>query len=241
MTACARHREFLAALADGESELVPAATLDHVENCGDCTREIREHRVLTSKLRPAIEDLDPNEPRRLPMFALPGRRRLLAGAIAFATIGAAAGVTWSALSRPDPVQAAVNASSQPLQMESADASQVGQWCLQASGRELPAIQLDGMHVVGARMDRLASTDIVTVVYTAPSGARITVSWLEGQAPAGSGVEDRHLSGHELLVVRSAFATAVVTGSSQDAMWQTAAAIESAVRSSGLEQLVDQLA
>jgi len=76
------------------------------------------------------------------------------------------------------------------------------------------------------MDRIASTDIVTVVYTAPSGARITVSWLEGQVPAGSGVEDRTVSGHQLLIVHSAVGTAVVTGSSPDAMWQTAAAIES---------------
>jgi hypothetical protein len=137
-----------------------------------------------------------------------------------------AGVGWFALSRPDPVLAAVNASSQPLQIESSDPSQVGQWCLQASGRALPAIQLDGMQVAGARMDRAASTDIVTVVYTAPSGARVTVSWLEGQVPAGSGVEDRNISGHELLIVHSAVGTAVITGSSPVAMWQTAAAIES---------------
>jgi hypothetical protein len=83
-----------------------------------------------------------------------------------------------------------------------------------------------MQVVGARMDRAASTDIVTVIYTAPSGARITVSWLEGQVPLGSGVEDKNISGRELLIVHSAVGTAVITGSSADAMWQTAAAIES---------------
>ncbi len=76
------------------------------------------------------------------------------------------------------------------------------------------------------MDRAVSTDIVTVVYTTPSGAQVTVSWLEGQAPAGSGVEDRKVLGHELLIVHSAVGTAVITGSSADAMWQMAAAIES---------------
>jgi len=86
--------------------------------------------------------------------------------------------------------------------------------------------LDGMQVTGARMDRAASTDIVTVVYTAPSGARVTVSWLEGQPSTGSGVEERNISGRELLVVHSGVGTAVITGSSADAMWQTAAAIES---------------
>jgi hypothetical protein len=76
------------------------------------------------------------------------------------------------------------------------------------------------------MDRSNSTDIVTVAYAAPSGERVTVSWLEGEAPAGSGVEDRNLSGHELLIAHSAVGTAVIMGSSADAMWQTAAAIES---------------
>ena len=151
---------------------------------------------------------------------------MIAAGVAIAVLVAGAGVSWSVFSRADPIQAAVTASSEPLQIQSSDASRVGQWCLQASGRTLPAIQLDGMQVVGARMDRIASTDIVTVVYTAPSGARITVSWLEGQVPAGSGVEDRTVSGHQLLIVHSAVGTAVITGSSRDAMWQTAAAIES---------------
>jgi len=76
------------------------------------------------------------------------------------------------------------------------------------------------------MDRTASTDIVSVFYAAPSGARVVVSWLEGEAPSGSGVEEKNVSSHVLLIVHSAVGTAVVTGSSADAMWQTAAAIES---------------
>lgn len=228
MTTCASHREFLAAVADGETDLVPAATLDHVEQCADCAREIRTHQMLTSRLRQSIEHPDEVPPgRRKPVSRLPVRVRAIAAAVAGAILVAGAGVGWFVLSRPDPVQAAVTASSQPLQIESSDPSQVGQWCLNASGRTLPAIQLDGMQIVGARMDRVASTDIVTVVYTAPSGARVSVSWLEGPAPSGSGIEDRNVSGHELLIVHSTVGTAVITGSSGDAMWQTAAAIESA--------------
>lgn len=101
--------------------------------------------------------------------------------------------------------------------------------MRASGRSLPAIVLDGMQVVGARMDRVASTDIVTVAYTAPSGARVSVSWLEGAAPPGSGVEVRQVKGHQLLIVHSGGGTAVVMSSSTGAMWQTAAAIESTGR------------
>ena len=226
MSACAPHREFLAAVADGEIELVPAATLDHVKDCADCMSEIRAHQLLTSKLRLAAEEPEQAPPERRIVSLTRWRVRVVAAGVAVAILVAGAGVGWSVLSRPDPIQAAVNASSEPLQIQSGDASEVGQWCLQASGRTLPAIQLDGMHIVGARMDRIASTDIVTVVYTAPSGARITVSWLEGQAPAGSGVEDRMVSGHQLLIVHSAVGTAVVIGSSPNEMWQTAAAIES---------------
>jgi len=225
LNACAPHREYLGAVADGEIELVPAATLDHIKDCADCTSEIRAHQLLTSKLRRAADEPEQAYRKRLVSLTR-GRLRIIAAGVAVATVVAAAGVTWSVVSRPDPVQAAVTASSEPLQIQSSDASQVGQWCLQASGRTLPAIQLDGMQIVGARMDRIASTGIVTVVYTAPSGARITVSWLEGQTLAGSGVEDRTVSGHQLLIVHSAVGTAVVTGSSTDAMWQTAAAIES---------------
>jgi len=226
LNACTTHREFLAAIADGETTLVPAGSLDHVKHCADCRREVRAHQLLASRLRQASEHLEEAEPTRRPIPFPRGRLRVIAAGIAGAILLGAAGVGWLALSRPDPVVAAVNVSSQPVQIESGDPSQVGRWCLQASGRTLPAIELDGMQVVGARMDRAASTDIVTVVYTAPSGARVTVSWLEGQAPAGSGVEDRNISGHALLIVHSTLGTAVITGSSADAMWQTAAAIES---------------
>lgn len=227
MSACASHREYLAAVADGETALVPAATLDHVNSCPDCGREIRAHQLLSSRLWQAGDVLDGVAPVRRSVSVTWGRRKTIAAGVAAAILVGAAGVGWSVFSRPDPLLAAVNAASQPLQIESNDPAQVGKWCLNASGRTLPAIQLDGMQVVGARMDRTASTDIVTVVYIAPSGARVVVSWLEGEAPSGSGVEDRNISGHELLIVHSSVGTAVITGSSAQAMWATAAAIESA--------------
>src|SRR5919201_4353537 len=182
MSACAPHREFLGADADGETALVPAATLDHVKECAACAREVRAHQMLTSRLREAGDRLEKPAPTRRPVLLARARLRLVAAGVATAILVAAAGAGWFVLARPDPVQAAVTASSQPLQIESNDPSQVGQWCLQASGSALPEIQLDGMLIVGARMDRVASTDIVTVVYSAPSGARIAVSWLEGEAP-----------------------------------------------------------
>ena len=226
MNACTPHREYLGAVADGETELVPAATIDHVEHCADCSRELQAHRTLTSRLRDASEYMNGELPRRVRVST--GRRRLAAIAAAAAVVLAlvAVGAGWTSFSRPDPLQAAVAAWSQPLQIHSTDPNQVGDWCLKASGRGLPATQLDGMQVVGARMDRVPSTDIVTVVYTSPNGAQVTVSWLEGQAPGGSGVEERDVSGHHVLLVHTASSTVVVGGSSTAAMWEAAGAIES---------------
>lgn len=225
MSDCAPHREFLAALADGEAELVPAATIAHVATCAGCAGEIQLHRLLTSRLREASAQLDGAIPKRLPISLRLGRvRAIAAAAVVLAVAFGAAG--WWVLSRPDPVQAAVTASSRPLQFQSADPSKVGNWCSNESGRGLPAIQLDGMQVIGARMDRIPSTDIVTVVYSAPTGGRVSVSWLEGQNPGGTGVEDKNESGHEVLIVHAAVGTAVITGSSGAAIWEAAAAIES---------------
>ena len=225
MGACTAHREYLAAVADGESDLVPLATLEHVKTCADCAREIHAHQVLTSRLRQASDTLgDTTTNERVPIRML-SRVRVIAAATAALILVGAAGVAWFVVSRPDPVQAAVNASSQPLQIESSDPGRVSQWCLQASGKTLPTIQLDGMRVVGARMDRVGSTGIVTVVYSAPSGDRVTVSWLEGQVPSGTGVEAKNVSGRDILIVHASVGTAVVTTTSHDAMWQTAAAIE----------------
>ena len=226
MGACAAHREYLAAVADGENDLVPLATLEHVKTCGDCAREIQAHQVLTSKLKQSdgLAETSSSQPITTPTLS---RIRIVATAAMALVLVSAVGVVWFGFSRPDPVQAAVNASAQPMQIESSDPGRVAQWCFQASGKKLPTIQLDGMQVAGARMDLAGSTGIVTVVYSAPSGDRVTVSWLEGQVPAGSGVEDRMVSGRELLIVHASVSTAVVTASSSDAMWQAAAAIESA--------------
>jgi hypothetical protein len=226
LNACATHREFLAAIADGETALVPEETVDHVKVCAECRREIRAHQLLSAKLRLVGDQLQAAPPERRAIRLGVGALRAMAAVSLAAVLVAVAGLGWYVLTHPDPVQAAVDHSSQPLQIQSTDPSEVGRWCLHASGRTLPAIQLDGMRVVGARMDRVGPTDIVTVVYSSPSGSRITVSWLEGQVPAGSGVEDKQMSGHELLIVHASVGTAVVIGSSADAMWQAAAAIES---------------
>jgi len=224
--ACAPHREFLAAAADGETALVPAATLDHLRTCPDCGREIRAHQLLSSRLRQAADHLQDAAPRQHLVDPAATRLRVVAAVVAVALVATAAGA-WFALARPDPVQAAMNAASQPLQVQSGDPAVVARWCLQASGRSLPATELGGLQVLGARMDRVGTTDIVTVTYMAPSGERVAVGWLEGEVPSGSGIEETDRSGHRLLIVHARAGTAVVMGSSTELMWQTAAAIETA--------------
>ncbi len=226
MSSCTQHREFLGALADSEMELVPTATIEHVKDCVDCARELQAHQVLSGRLSAAADHLNEPAPKPARYPSLGRRAGFIAGMAAGALLIAGGAAAWSALTAPDPVQAAVLATTSSLQVQSTDPIQVSAWCMNASGRSLPAIQLDGMQVVGARMDRVRSTDIVTVVYMAPDGSHLAVGWLEGQAPTGSGVEQKNVSGHELLLVHAHGATAVILGSSKAAMWETAAAIES---------------
>ena len=227
MDTCAPHREFLAAIADGETALVPPATLEHVGTCADCKQEIRAHGLLSSRLQQGsvLIPLSPARPRRLGVAPRP--LRVIAAGLVASVLVVGIATVWFLASRPDPVQAAAVASHEPLQVQSNDPTRVALWCMQASGRKLPAVQLDGMRIMGARMDRVGSTGIVTVVYSSPSGERVTVGWLEGDIPSGAGVEDAQRSGLALLIVHARVGTAVIAGSSTDAMWQAAAAIESA--------------
>ena len=224
MTTCAQHRDFLGALADGELDLVPAGTIDHVHSCADCSMEVQNHRQLSHKLREAIEHL-PGATAKTSPAASHSRLIAVSAASAAAVVVAVVAAGWFALSRPDPVQAAVTASTQSLQLQSTDPAQVQAWCVRTSGRNLPVVQVDGMTMVGARMDRVPSTDIVTVAYISPGGTEVTVSWLEGQAPGGSGVEEKDVSGRHVLLVHAPRGTAVIGGSSIGAMWEAAAALE----------------
>ena len=224
MSACSTHRGYLPALADGEVQLVPDETIKHVSACRECSQVVDAHRALSTRLRD-IEDEDAffqTQPTRKRL-----RWRLAGLAAVVLVITAMAGTSWFLVRGADPVEAAVAVSAQPLQIHSSDPNAVGAWCRQASGRELPEIHLNGMTVEGARMDHVASTDIVTVAYSAPSGEHVTVGWLGGKAFAGSGVEQKAVSGQEVLVVHSARGAAVVIGSSTSVIWAAAAAIESA--------------
>src|ERR687887_1781417 len=94
MIHCAPHREYLAAIADRELELVPPATLEHVKDCADCTREIRAHQLLSSRLRQASDLMGKGAPERPPIAWSPGRVGLVAAATAIAILASGAGAWW---------------------------------------------------------------------------------------------------------------------------------------------------
>ena len=224
MSGCKEHRPFLAALADGETELVPAATLTHVADCPDCAEEADTHRLLGARLSASVNADRLPIPRR-------GRRswpvRLGAvAAVVIALAGAAAG--WHAYTGEDRVAAAAAVAWDQPQYGSSDASTITSWCERASGRPMREVALPGLSPLGARMDYRAGTDIVTVTYTTPQGERINVSWLDAsQAPSGrSGVQSRMIEGRMVLLVASPGGTAVISGSApQSSLWATAATLE----------------
>jgi len=221
VSGCREHRPYLAAIADGELELVPAATLAHVADCPDCAEEADTHRLLGARLRASLNADRLPTPRR-------GRRswpvRLgAAAAVVIALAGAAAG--WHAYTGEDRVAAAVAVASGQAQYSSSDASTITSWCERASGRPMREVALPGLSPLGARMDHRAGADIVTVTYATPQGERINVSWLDASQAqtGGSDVQTRMIEGRTVLLVASPGGTAVISGSAPlSSLWATAA-------------------
>jgi hypothetical protein len=224
MTGCEPHRQYLAAIADGEPELVPDATLRHVAGCHDCSQEVEAHRLLGARLRESVNaDQLPSDRRQ-------GRRWLVragAVAVAVATLAGAA-VGWHAYTGTDAVAAAVAVAGDQPQYRSSDSSSIGAWCQQVSGRPMREVALADLSPVGARLDRRGGTDIVTVMYATGQGERINVSWLDAsQAPTGtSNVQTRAIAGRTVLVVASPGGTAVISGTAPlSNLWAAAAGLE----------------
>ena len=224
MSGCEQHRPYLAAFADGEAELVPAATLTHVGDCPGCAEEAHTHRLLGARLRAGV-----NVDRlRTPRWG--GRcwpvRLGAAAAVMMALAGAAAG--WQAYTGEDRVAAAVAVASEQPQDRSSDPSTLTSWCERASGRPMREVALPGLSPLGARMDHRGGTDIVTVTYATPQGDRINVSWLDASHALTdmSDVQTRMVEGRTVLLVASPSGTAVISGSAPlSSLWAAAAGIQ----------------
>jgi hypothetical protein len=235
LTACEEHRPYLAAIADGERELVPASTVDHVRTCASCQREVDTHALLSQRLRSAVTS---SAAQRAIGVTLPSavrglsrRRAALAVVAVLLTMAVIGGVTiWPVLSGDAQVAAAAEVAGQPAQFSSADPAEIGVWCARTSGRQMPQVTLPQLTPEGARMDRRAGSEIVTVRYRAEDGHLVTVSWLDASpVPLDRrGVEARKEGGRTVLVARSAGGTAVVSGDvPTPVLWRAAAEIQTA--------------
>ncbi len=202
---CAQHRPYLAAIADGEVELVPLPTLAHVRTCRACAREVQTHSLLSARLREAVAPA----PIRSGSWL---RRPWAAAAFAMLLVAAiVAGLaTWRGHGTQDQVLAAAYAAQRPPQFNSADESAIGAWCAHESGRPMPVVALPSLTPLGARADQVAGGRVVTVAYRTDAGSLVTVSWLD-DARGPSSVADRSTGGRTVLLVRSASGTAVVAG------------------------------
>lgn len=234
MTACEEHRRYLAAIADGEGQLVPDATLDHVQACPSCQREVETHRLLSQQLRSAVTSAVAGRPAvaaQAPAVRQPatGRRTALAVIALLLVLAVIGGVRiWPLLSGDAQVAAAAEVAGQPAQFSSGDPAEIGAWCERASGRQMPQVALPQLTPEGARMDQRGGGEIVTVRYRAQDGHLVTVSWLDASPvpPDRRGVEARKEGERTVLVAHSAGGTAVVSGDAPTTVfWKTVAEIQ----------------
>jgi hypothetical protein len=226
---CTEHRKYLAALADGELSLVPPATVEHVNGCAACGREVATHERLAVVLRDALAL------HRPVIGATPVSRRSrreLAAGIAVVTAAAAAVIAFALArfiggSAPDPVALAFASSQKPAQFASTNINDVSGWCARAAGRPMPLIALDRLAVVGARSDQSGSLQVITIAYRTEAGQLVTVSWMEGVArPTTPAIQQTSITGTEGLIVSTAADEALVSGNaSMSALWEAASQLE----------------
>ena len=227
---CAEHVAYLAAVADGETQLVPASTLEHIRVCRGCQAEVQTHQLVTGRLREAAAAGSPQPGRTRVASSIPSRR-LWAAATAAALVVAAAVSAFFAvqsLTGSDQVLAAAAAAQRPAQFRSVDEYAIGTWCERQSGRLMPVVALPQLAPTGARLDWLGRTEVVTLDYATDAGARVTVSWLDTNAvgPTGRRIEMRSVGGRTVLLVRSPSGSAVIAGDAPVAiLWSTAAQLQ----------------
>lgn len=233
MDPCESHRPYLAALADGEAELVPAATRAHVGGCAECGRELAAHGQLGEMLRASLRDTHDR-----PVAAVVRRRHRLIGFIAVAAAAVLALVATIVTVRTlrgsaDPVAAAVTAEHRSPILQTSDPNAIATWCATNSDRRPPVVTLHSLVPSGARMDTAAGRSIVTIFYRATSGETITISWLDADSSPLTETQAtaQSVDGQIVLVLHGAAGTAVIGGDAPVALlWSTAGDLEAAVES-----------
>jgi hypothetical protein len=202
----AEHRPFLAAIADGELELVPAPTREHVAGCDQCHAEVEAHRLLGSRLRAAANAAEP-----VPLPAPPGRARLLLPLAAAAAVLLVIGGAALALrpTAPDPLASAMLVASQAPEYSSSDPVEIARWCTAKYGNRVPVVALPGLQPEGARMDWPHDQGVATVTYALDSET-VHVSWLS-VAAGGAQPQAVNVAGRPAVLVRKHGLTALISG------------------------------
>jgi hypothetical protein len=216
-------------MADGELGLVPESTRAHVTGCPVCAEEIASYRLLNDKMLEADARTTPNARKARPRLGLARRTVIAAAAAAFIVALAAGGAVWKASQDEAPIVAAAAAVHQPLQFSSSDTAAIRAWCVRVSNRNMPIDAIPGLAPVGARLDRVAGRDVVSVVYAAPGRGRIAVSWIDVAQATHSeeAVQARSVAGHTVLMVHSPSGTVAVSGDvPMTELWSAAAAVQS---------------
>lgn len=206
----AEHRPYLAALADGEVELVPPGTRSHVEQCAECRTELEAHRLLGSRLRAAARAVGPARP------AGAARVRLLLPLAAAAAVAIVLGGIFlaSRSAAPDPLASAVLVADQRPEYASNNPVEIARWCTAKYGNRVPVVALPGLVPEGARMDWPHEQGVATVTY-ALDRETVRVSWLS-VAEGAAQPQLVTVSGKPAVLVRKNGLTALVSGTATPA-------------------------
>ena len=207
----ADHRPYLAALADGELELVPEATRAHVAQCDQGQFEVEAHELLGNRLRAATRSAAPAAPARSGL----GSRLLLPLAAAAAVAIVAGGVfVGTRPHTPAEVASAVLVADRQPQFHSSDPAMIARWCTAQYGNRVPVVALTGLEPEGARMDWPEGQGIATVTY-ALGHQTIHVSWLSS-AEGGSQPQVYNIDSRPAVLVSAHGLTALVSGTASQA-------------------------
>lgn len=204
----AEHRPYLAALADGERDLVPASTRAHVEDCEQCRAELESHQLLSHKLRQAWTSPGTGEVSRRSRDG-GARGRLLVPLAAAAAVAIAIGGAVLATRPPDALASAVLVASRQPEYTSQNPVDIARWCTAKYGNRVPVVALPGLQPQGARMDWPQDQGVATVTYLLDKET-VHVSWLtvaEGTAQP----QAMTVGGKPAVLVRKHGITALISG------------------------------
>ena len=230
---CATHRAYLAAIADREIELVPAESLEHVQECPGCRRELSTHQLLGERLHQVRQEEARGQPvnvRRRGRLDARLRRFVAVVVLLLAVAGGGVGAAHLVQQANDPTAPSVSWANAGPELRSTDYGQIRLWCERSSGHALPYTTPANLQPVGARMDRWSGQDLATVFFETAGGGDVTVTWIgtSGTSPQQGSIETRQDGGQSLLLVRGPTGTMVVRGNASGAtLWGVAADLATA--------------